>query len=40
MSNVVPKPAVLAPAFLADALRIARKDLLIEFRTRSAYMAM
>jgi heme exporter protein B len=28
-----------APAFLADAWRIARKDLLIEFRTRSAFLA-
>lgn len=27
------------PAFLADAWRIARKDLLIEFRTRSAFLA-
>lgn len=28
-----------APAFLPDALRIARKDLLIEYRTRSAFLA-
>lgn len=27
------------PAFLADTWRIARKDLLIEFRTRSAFLA-
>lgn len=27
------------PAFFADALRVARKDLLIEFRTRSAFLA-
>jgi heme exporter protein B len=27
------------PGFLADCLRIARKDLLIEFRTRSAFLA-
>jgi heme exporter protein B len=29
----------IPPAFLADAWRIARKDLLIEFRTRSALLA-
>lgn len=28
-----------APSFVRDALRIARKDLLIEFRTRSAFLA-
>lgn len=28
-----------APSFLRDALRVARKDLLIEFRTRSALIA-
>jgi heme exporter protein B len=28
-----------APSYLADAWRIARKDLLIEFRTRSAFLA-
>ena len=27
------------PAFFADAIRLARKDLLIEFRTRSAFLA-
>jgi heme exporter protein B len=31
--------SVRAPSFLADAWRIARKDLLIEFRTRSAFLA-
>jgi heme exporter protein B len=29
----------LPPSFLRDAWRIARKDLLIEFRTRSAFLA-
>ena len=28
-----------APSFVRDALRVARKDLLIEFRTRSAFLA-
>lgn len=32
-------PSHRAPAFLADAWRIARKDLVIEFRTRSAFLA-
>lgn len=31
--------SVRAPSFLADAWRIARKDLLIEYRTRSAFLA-
>ena len=30
---------VRVPGFVADSLRIARKDLLIEFRTRSAFLA-
>lgn len=29
----------VSPGFLRDALRVAKKDLLIEFRTRSAFMA-
>ena len=33
------RPAVRAPSFLTDAWRIARKDLLIEYRTRSAFLA-
>ncbi len=32
-------PTHRPPAFLRDAWRIARKDLLIEFRTRSAFLA-
>jgi heme exporter protein B len=32
-------PSHRPPAFLLDAWRIARKDLLIEFRTRSAFLA-
>ncbi len=33
------QPAVRPPSFLTDAWRIARKDLLIEYRTRSAFLA-
>ena len=33
------KLAYSAPGFVRDALRIARKDLLIEFRTRSAFVS-
>jgi heme exporter protein B len=32
-------PAYRPPSYLGDAWRIARKDLLIEFRTRSAFLA-
>ena len=31
--------AYLPPGFVRDAMRVARKDLLIEFRTRSAFIA-
>ncbi|MBL0939228.1 MAG: heme exporter protein CcmB [Gemmatimonadaceae bacterium] len=34
-----PSVQAVAPSFLRDAWRIARKDLLIEFRTRSAFLA-
>lgn len=33
------EPAFRAPSFLADTVRIARKDLLIEFRTRSGFLS-
>ncbi len=39
MSAVQGGPTHKAPSYLADAWRIARKDLLIEFRTRSAFLA-
>ena len=39
MSVVQGGPTHRAPSYLADAWRIARKDLLIEFRTRSAFLA-
>jgi heme exporter protein B len=35
MNNEPPRP----PSFVRDALLVARKDLLIEFRTRSAFLA-
>ncbi|MEI6739264.1 MAG: heme exporter protein CcmB [Gemmatimonadaceae bacterium] len=37
--TIASRPAVRVPGFLADSWRIARKDLLIEFRTRSAFLA-
>ncbi|WP_337169592.1 heme exporter protein CcmB [Gemmatimonas aurantiaca] len=37
--HVTPHATHHAPSFVRDALRIARKDLLIEFRTRSAFLA-
>jgi len=39
VSNASRYVAYASPGFLADAWRIAAKDLLIEFRTRSAFLA-
>lgn len=41
MPPATTEPAIIRrpPDFFADVWRIARKDLLIEFRTRSAFLA-